>query len=407
LRALGGQFVPPGPAGAPARGRLDVLPTGRNLYAIDPRAIPTRAAMVLATRAADALLQRHLEDHGEWPRRLVLDLWGSSTLRTGGEDLALALILMGAEPVWDGGSNRITGVEITPLARLGRPRVDVTLHVSGLFRDAFETQMALFDIAVRAIAARDEPDEDNPLAATARGLGDAALRAATARIYGPAPGAYGGDVAERLRRDLHADRESLGRSYLAGAAYAYGQGLDGRADPQGFAARVAGAQAMLHLQDHAEIDLLDEAEFAASEGGFAAAADALGSAPALYHADTSRPETPRLRTLAEEVARVARGRAANPAWIAGMMRHGYRGAAEIGRSLEALYGFAALVPTRFDRQFDLVFDATLGAAEVDAFLREANPHARAAMIARFRAARERDLWRPRRNSVAELLDAPP
>ncbi len=405
IAALDGRFVQPGPAGAPSRGRPDVLPTGRNLYAIDPRAVPTRAAMTLARRAAAALLQRHLEDQGEWPRRLVLDLWGGPTLRTGGEDLGLALILMGVEPVWDQGSNRVTGVEVLPLAVLDRPRVDVTLRMSGLFRDAFESQIALFDLAVRSVAALDEPDEDNPLAQAVRGLDGEALRGATARIYGPAPSAYGSGVEDMAARTHELERTALGAAYLEAGGYAYGFGLDGRRDAAGFAARVGGADALVHAQDHAEVDLLDGLGFVASEGGFAAAAQGLGAAPALHHLDTSKPHAPKVRALSEEVARVVRGRAANPVWIAGMMRHGYRGAAEIARTVEALHGFAATLPQRFDAQFDLLFAATLADPDVDAFLESANPDARRVLAARLAAVRAQDLWRSRRNDVAAVLEA--
>jgi cobaltochelatase CobN len=404
IASLDGRFVAPGPAGAPTRGRADVLPTGRNLYTIDPRAVPTRSAVVLARKAAAELLRRHMQDHGEWPRSLVMDVWGSATTRTGGEDLALALLLMGTRPVWDQGSSRVTGIEILALAELDHPRVDVTLRISGLFRDAFETQIALFDEAVRAIAARDEPDDQNPLAACVRGLKGEALRRATARIYGAAPGGYGAGVEALVERGAWQARADLGLDYLAASATAYGKGLDGVADASGFAERVAAANAFLHQQDHAEIDLLDSLDYAAYEGGFAAAADLLGAAPALYHSDLSRPEAPRVRTLTEEIARIVRGRAANPVWIEGMMRHGYRGAAEVTRSVEGLFAFAATLPARLDRQFDVLFDATLGDETVDAFLQSANPAARKGMAARFDEAITRGLWRPRRNSVAATLD---
>jgi len=404
IAALAGRFVAPGPSGAPTRGRADVLPTGRNLYAVDPRAVPTRSAVVLAEKAAKELLRRHVQDHGDWPRALVMDVWGSATMRTGGEDLALALLLMGARPVWDQGSNRVTGIEILPLAELDHPRVDVTLRISGLFRDAFETQIALFDEAVRAIAARDEPDDWNPLAAAARGLTGEAWRRATARIYGAAPGDYGAGVTERVERGAWKARADLGSDYLAASATAYGKGIDGLADADGFAQRIRQADAFLHQQDHAEIDLLDSLDYAAYEGGFAAAADKLGSAPALYHTDISRPEAPRVRTLVEEIARIVRGRAANPNWIEGMMRHGYRGAAEVTRSVEGLFAFAATLPARLDPQFDALYDATLGDNAVDGFLRKENPAAREAMAARFDEAIRRDLWRPRRNSVAQLRE---
>jgi cobaltochelatase CobN len=398
LAALDGRFVPAGPAGAPTRGRADVLPTGRNLSAIDPRAVPTRAALTLAERAADELLRRHLQDHGDWPRHLVLELWGSATMRTGGEAFALALVLLGARPVWDAGSARVSGVEILPLAVLDRPRVDVTLRISGLFRDAFEAQLALFDTAIGAIAARDEAAEWNPLAAACRGLDADARRRATARIYGPA--GYGAGIAERLARGAWGTAAELGQAYLDASAQAFGR--DGE-DAAGLAARIRDAAAFVHVQDHREADLLDGTEHAAHQGGFAAAATALGAAPALYHADMSDPDAPRARTLQEEIARVVRGRAANPGWIAGMTRHGASGAAEIARAVEGLAGFAATVPFRLDRQFDLLFAATLAAPEVDDFLRAASPAAHQAIAARFAEALRRDLWRPHRNDAAARL----
>jgi cobaltochelatase CobN len=361
--------------------------------------------VVLAEKAAKELLRRHLQDHGEYPRALVMDVWGSATMRTGGEDLALALLLMGARPVWDHGSARVSGIEILPIAELDHPRIDVALRISGLFRDAFEAQIALFDEAVRVIAASDEPEDWNPLAASARGLHGVALRKATARIYGAALGDYGAGVTERVERGAWDQRADLGLDYLAASATAYGKGLDGVADSDGFAARVKAADAFLHQQDHAEIDLLDSLDYAAYEGGFAAAADRLGNAPALYHTDISRPYAPKVRTLVEEIARIVRGRAANPAWIEGMMHHGYRGAAEVTRSVEGLFAFAATLPARLDRQFDVLFDATLGNETVDSFLRQENPQAREAMAARFDEAIRRDLWRPRRNSVARLREA--
>jgi cobaltochelatase CobN len=403
LAALDGRFVEPGPGGAPLRGRPDVLPTGRNLCSIDPRTIPTRSAVALAERAAEDLLRRHLQDHGDWPRALVLDLWGSASMRTGGEEIALALILLGVRPVWDSASARVSGLEILPLALLDRPRVDVTLRISGLFRDAFETQMMLLDSAVRAVAARDEDAAWNPLIAAARGLDGTALRRATARIFGPAPGNYGAGTTELLARDEWQDRGELGSAYIAASAAAYGRGLDQVSDAASFAERVSSADAFVHVQDHAETDLLEGLDAAAHAGGFAAAVFGLGGKAASYHLDTSRPDAPRVRSTAEELRRIVRGRAANPAWIAGMRRHGYRGAVEIARALDALYAFAATLSDRLDPQFEMMFEATLGEPSVDAFLCSANPDARAAMAARFREAIRRDLWRTRRNTVAEVL----
>ncbi|WP_238297697.1 cobaltochelatase subunit CobN, partial [Methylobacterium soli] len=249
LAALAGRFVPPGPAGSPSRGRQDVMPTGRNLTTLDPRAIPTRAAALLGAKAAGAVVTRYLQDEGEYPARIVMDLWASPTLRTGGEDVAHALALMGVRPTWDHATTRVTGFEVLPLALLDRPRIDVTLRVSGAFRDTFPDTLALLDRAARAVAAREEEDAENPLAA-ARRRGEAG-----ARVYGAAPGRYGAGAAETALDGAWADRADLGRAYLAATTHAYGGAQEG-ADP-GFAARVAGADAYLHAFDVAERDLLD------------------------------------------------------------------------------------------------------------------------------------------------------
>ncbi|MCE2565537.1 cobaltochelatase subunit CobN [Komagataeibacter sp. FNDCF1] len=408
LAALDARFVPPGPAGAPTRGRADVLPTGRNLYAMDPRAIPTRSALVLAQRSADLLLEEHLQEQGEPLRSLVIDLWGSASLRTGGEDLALALLLMGVKPVWDGASGRVTGIEIIPMAVLDRPRVDVTLRLSGLFRDAFPGQIALFEQAVQAIAARTAESPDlNPLAASTAGLEGDALHAATARMFGAAPGTYGTGVEDMLASGAWQARDELGTAWLNGSAWTYGGAREGTQAPDMLAARMTQAAIVLHMQDNAETDILESVEAATHEGGMAAAAAMLGNAPRLVHGDTSRPDAPRLRATAQEVARVVRGRLANPAWLAGMRRHGYRGAAEIARTTQALHGFAATLPTRLDRQFDLTFAAVLDDPEMDAFLLDANPDAHAAIRRLLADALKRDLWRPRANSAAMLLDPAP
>ena len=289
LRALGGRFVAPGPAGAPARGRLDVLPTGRNLYAIDPRAAPTRNAWEIGRRAAEEVLARYAQDHGDWPRRIVIDLWGSATMRTGGDDLAQAFALIGCRPTWDASSSRVSGFEVLPLAMLGRPRVDVTLRISGLFRDVFPSQIALFAAAVRAVAAREESADDNPLA----GLEGASL----ARVFGAAPGAYGVGLGRRIAEGDWAERSELAEAYLAATSHAYDGEGEGREAAAAFRARVAGAEAFVHAQDLPGEDALDADAFAEHEGGFAAAAAEAGANPALYHLDSTAPGTPKIRTL--------------------------------------------------------------------------------------------------------------
>ncbi|MFT9207996.1 cobaltochelatase subunit CobN [Acetobacter orientalis] len=404
--ALAGRFVPAGPAGAPTRGRVDVLPTGRNLFTIDPRALPTPSAMQLAGKMENLLLTRHIQEEGEPLTHLIMDLWGSASLRTGGEDMALALRLMGVEVTRAPGTGHVQGFEVVPLPVLNRPRVDVTLRISGLFRDAFPDQIALFDQVVAALAARDEAPEWNPLAASVQGLEGEELKRATARIFGAASGNYGTGVEEHLQNGTWQNRQDLGAAWFAGSAWTYGGGRDGQQDVQALGTLLSQATAVLHVQDHAETDMLESPENAAHEGGLAAAAATMGANPARWHGDTSRPQTPHLRSTAQEVARVVRGRLANPRWIEGMQRHGYAGAAELARGLDALHGFAATLPERFDTQFDLVFAATLGNEACNSFLQQANPAAREAMRARFAEAWQRGLWHPHGNSVAHVLDTP-
>ena len=395
LRALGGRFVPPGPAGAPARQRLDVLPTGRNLYAIDPRSAPTRNAWEIGRRAAEEICKRYAQDHGEWPKRIVLDLWGSATMRTGGDDLAQAFALIGCRPTWDAALTRVNGFEVLPLAMLGRSRVDVTLRISGLFRDVFPSQVALFAAAVRAVAALEESAEDNPLA----GLqGENA-----ARIFGAAPGSYGVGLGARIARGEWANRSELAETYLAATSHAYDGEGEAREAAAEFRTRVAGAEAFVHVQDLSGQDALDADAFAEHEGGFAAAAAETGANPALYHLDSTIPGAPRIRTLGQEIARSLRGRAANPRWLQGQMRHGHRGAAEIAQSLDNLYCFAALTDAVESAQFDLMFDATLGDDSVRAFLVGANRQAACHMANIFEQAAGRGFWLSRRNSSARIL----
>ncbi|MEJ1157194.1 cobaltochelatase subunit CobN [Prosthecomicrobium sp. N25] len=398
LAALDGRFVPPGPAGAPVRGRLDVLPTGRNLTALDPRAIPTATAEAIGARTAAAVMDRYAQDHGEWPKRIVVDLWGSATMRTGGDDLAQALALLGVRPVRDAGSARVSGFEILPAARLERPRVDVTLRISGLFRDVFPTQVALFDEAARAVAALDEDDETNPLAAARRAAPEGP------RVFGAAPGAYGTGLGDILAEGRFTEAADLGEAYLAASGFAYGAGLEGAAAEAAFRARVAGADAFVHGEDNPHQDILDSDAFATHTGGFAAAAAALGAAPALYHAESpGGAGSPKVRTLAEQVARVLRGRATNPRWIAGQMRHGHRGAAEIAETVGNLFAFAATTQAVTSRQFDLLYDATLGDETVRAFLFAANPEAARATARTFSEAHRRGYWQTRRNAPLAFL----
>jgi cobaltochelatase CobN len=415
LTGLDGRFVAPGPSGAPTRGRPDVLPTGRNFYSVDTRTVPTPAAWTLGWASAQALVARHVQEHGDWPAALALTAWGTSNMRTGGDDIAQGLALMGVKPTWDAASRRVTGFEILPAGVLDRPRVDVTLRISGFFRDAFPGLVDLFDSAARAVAALDEPAEVNPLAARvaaeARRLEAAGLTPETAakraghRVFGSRPGAYGAGLQALIDERGWTTAGDLARAYVAWGGYAYGGGVQGEAAHDLFETRLGRVEAVVQNQDNREHDLLDSDDYYQFEGGLAAAVhDLSGARPAVYHADHARPERPRIRTLGEEIARVVRGRAANPKWIRGVMRHGYKGAFEMAATVDYLFAFAATAGCVADHHFDAVFDAYLGDDAVRHFIAEANPKALEEMAARFDEAIARGLWKPRRNSTPALLD---
>jgi cobaltochelatase CobN len=398
LAALDGRFVPAGPAGAPSRGRLDVLPTGRNIYGIDPRAVPTRTAWEIGQRTAQEVLRRHVQDHGDWPRQIVMDLWASATMRTGGDDLAQALALIGAEPVWDTASSRVTGFKIILPARLTHPRADVTLRISGLFRDVFPAQIALFGQAVRALSELDEEDDMNPLAAERRFSQEIPLR-----IFGAAPGSYGIGLTQAIDIDPMLMRSELGARYLATASHAYSGAAGEGAATNAFTGRVAAADAFIHVQDQDELDILDASDAIDHEGGFAAAARMLGNDAPLYHIETGSPGAIKVRTLGEQLARVVRARASNPHWVAGQMRHGYRGAAEIAATVDNLYAMAVLSDAVSHQHFELLFEATIGTPPVQEFLINANPRAAHAILRCFENALARGFWQTRRNSTLSSL----
>lgn len=399
VAALNGLHITPGPSGAPARGRLDVLPTGRNLYAADPRTMPTPTAFELGRMAGEEVLRHYLQSHGDWPRHMVFDLWGSASLRNGGEDVGQALHLMGARPIYDQATGRVNGIEVLPPAALGRPRVDVTFRISGLFRDMFPALIALLDAAARTIAARQEAPGDNPLAEET-----ASLRRMPARIFGSAPGTYGAGIEETLASGDWAEREDLGQTYLDTASHAFGgaDGLSIFADA-GFVAQVEKAELLVHSGDDPGRDLLDGSSDVAFIGGFAAAKARLGQAADVVALDTTDPARPRARSIAQAITRVVRARAVNPRFIAGQMRHGPRGAAEFAETVDRLIGFAETTHAVSSSLIEALYDAYFGNEEVRDFILRENPKAAEVMAQRFLSARRRNLWHSRRNAVdAEL-----
>lgn len=404
LRALDGRFVAPGPSGAPTRARLDALPTGRNFFALDPRSAPTEAAWRLGRLAADTLCRRHFQDQGEWPKRLAISAWGTANMRTGGDDVAQALALLGVEPQWEPGSSRVVGLAPIALGELRRPRVDVLFRISGFFRDAFPFQIDLLDEAFGLVAALDEDDEANPIRARIRAEADAGRAARS--IFGSAPGAYGTGLSPLLNESQWENRADLADAYLASSGFAYAQGMEGAPARPALEAMAKGVDGVVQAQDAREFDLLDSDDFHEFAGGLSAAVERLkGEAPAIYHLDTSRPETPRARTLSEEIALVMRGRAASPKWIAAMREHGHKGAAEMLATVRNLMGFAATTDATGSHQFEALYDAYLVDDDTRAFVADVNPAALAEMAAAFLEAERRGFWRPRRNSAHDHLSA--
>ena len=414
LAGLDGRFVLPGPSGAPTRGRPDVLPTGRNFFSVDTRAVPTAVAWELGRKSAQLLVDDYLQREGEYPKAIALSAWGTANMRTGGDDIAQALALMGVRPRWEWTSGRVVGFEMMTVTKLGRPRVDVTFRVSGFFRDAFPEQIDLIDSAARAVMALDEAEEDNPAAARHRAEiaqlieagEDAALaaRRAGARVFGSKPGAYGAGLQAMIDERLWHSRADLAEVYLDWGSYAYGAGVEGDAERGLFASRLAQADAVVQNQDNREHDLLDSDDYYQFEGGIAAAIEHLkGVAPLSYHNDHSRPERPVIRTLGDEIGRIVRGRVTNPKWIAGVMRHGYKGAFEIAASVDYLFAFAATTHAVKDHHFDAVHAAFIEDEAVRAFMADANPAALRETAARLAEALERGLWKPKSNSAGLLL----
>ncbi|MBX3580666.1 MAG: cobaltochelatase subunit CobN [Rhizobiaceae bacterium] len=401
IAALDGRHVTAGPSGAPARGRKDVLPTGRNLFTADPRTMPTPTAFDIGQLAASEVLRRYMQENGDWPRALVVDLWGSASLRTGGEEIAQGLALMGCRPQWDAATGRVSGIEVLPPATLGRPRIDVTWRISGLFRDMFPTQIALIDAATKAVAARDEDGTENPLAEARR-----LQNAEPLRIFGSSPGTYGAGTEELLASGRWQDREEIGRAYLDSASHAYG-GPEGEGQhlPGAFTGRVAEADLLVHTGDDPGRDILEGSSDVAFVGGFSAAVAMLGGKADVIVLDTTDPGKPRPRSVTEAVSRVVKARAINPRFIDGQMRHGPRGASEFAETVDRLVGFAETTNAVPAALIEAVHDAYVGDDEVRAFMLRENPKAAAFIAERFLSARRRGLWNPLRNSIDNDLEA--
>ncbi len=416
IAGLKGEFIAPGPSGAPTRGRLDTLPTGRNFYSLDNRSVPSAAAWALGQKSADALIERHLQEHGEYPQQLGLSVWGTATMRTGGDDIAQAFALMGVRPVWAVGSQRVVDIEVIPCMQLGRPRVDVTLRVSGFFRDAFANVMKLYDSAVQAICEMDDPGSDNVIAKNvsdraaqlvAQGMSDdQAKREASFRVFGSKPGAYGAGLQGLIDERCWEQSSDLADAYLNWGGYAYTNSEgDGQEAISAFSHQLSTLQVVVQNQDNREHDLLDSDDYYQFQGGMTNAVRELsGSTPEVYHSDHSNPEVPKIRTLKEELNRVIRSRLLNPKWITAMREHGYKGAFEMTASVDYMFAYDATTNMIDDYQYQKVADTLLFDEQNQQFLQDNNPHAMEEMAERLLEAAQRGLWQDPQGYDEKLQD---
>ncbi len=423
LKGLDGKYIPSGSAGAPTRGRPDVLPTGRNFYSVDIRAIPTETAWRVGELAAESLIERYTQENGEYPQTIGLSVWGTSTMRTGGDDIAEALALLGVKPVWDGASRRVVDFEILPISILGRPRVDVTLRISGFFRDAFPNIIDLFEQAVIAVANLDESAAENPLAAQVKKevkywqeLGLTELQATARshyRIFGSKPGAYGAGLQGLIESQNWQDDQDLARAYINWSSYAYtgisnSYNQEARAinAPEAFSQRLQQMQIVLHNQDNREHDLLDSDDYYQFQGGMTVAIRALtGRNPDTYFGDNSLPENPKVRQLKEQIVRVYRSRVVNPKWIAGVMRHGYKGAFEMAATIDYLFAYDATTKCVEDFMYQGIAEAYIFDQNVQSFIQSKNPWALRDMAERLLEANQRGLWQSASQKILDKLQA--
>jgi cobaltochelatase CobN len=397
LAALEGRYVPAGPSGAPTRGAAHVLPTGRNFYSVDPKGLPTPLSWEVGWHLAEALVERHRAETGEAPGTVGLVLWGTAAMRTGGDDAAQALALLGIRPVWETESGRVTGLEPIPLGQLGRPRVDLTLRISGFFRDAFPHLLTLLDDAVALVASLDEPPESNPVRTA--GPDDA-------RIWGPPPGGYGSGILPVLERGSWRSDADLAEVYLAWSGFAYGRNRFGEASPEAMRRRFGAIEVAVKNQDNREHDIFDSDDYLQDHGGMVAAVRSLtGKAPRAWFGDTSDPAAPQVRSLAEEAARVVRSRVLNPRWIQAMRRHGYKGAFELAATVDYLFGYDATTQVVEDWMYERVTETYVGDPELRAFFGEVNPTALQSIAEKLLEADSRGMWDASEQARKTLVDA--
>ena len=416
LRGLEGRFVPPGPSGAPTRGMANVLPTGRNFYSVDPKTLPSPAAWGVGQALGDALLEKYLEEEGAYPEMVGIVVWGTSAMRTHGDDIAQIMYLLGVRPVWQQESRRVSGVEVIPISELGRPRIDVTVRISGFFRDAFPNLIYLLDQAIERVSTLDESPEDNYILKHLRqdqerdaasgenpdSTPDSGRSTSLYRIFGSKPGTYGAGILPVLDERNWETVHDLAEVYTAWGGYAYTQQDFGVNAREEFRLRFSQIVIAAKNQDNREHDVFDSDDYMQYHGGMIATVRSLtGSNPRQFFGDSSDPSRSRVRDLQDEARRVFRSRVVNPKWIESMKRHGYKGAFELAATVDYMFGYDATAQVVEDWMYEDVTEEYVLSPEMQEFFRKSNPWALRGIIERLLEAIERGMWE---NPPPEILD---
>lgn len=401
LRGLEGGYVPAGPSGAPTRGMAHTLPTGRNFYSVDPRSLPSNAAWRIGDGLAREMLARHLKETGQYPESVAISVWGTSAMRTHGDDIAEILSLLGVKPRWQQESRRVQGLEVIPLAELGRPRIDVTVRISGFFRDAFPHLISLIDEAVHTVARLDEPVEQNflrkhylaDLKNELLGKLPDADAQSLYRVFGAKPGSYGAGILPLINEQNWQNDADFATAYVNWGGYAYGRAANGADARDALRHRLAGVEVALHNQDNREHDIFDSDDYLQYHGGMIATIRSLsGRQPRAFFGDSHNPELPAVRGLKEEVLRVFRSRVANSKWIAGIQKHGYKGALELTATVDYLFGYDATAQVVDDWVYEQLAQSYALDPAMQQFFADSNPWALNAITDRLLEAAQRQLW---------------
>ena len=398
INALNGIYVSSGPSGAPTRGKTEVLPTGKNFFSVDSRGLPTESAWIVGCESASQIIDLYKQDHGQDLKKLAISVWATSTMRNGGEDVCQILYLLGVKPIWDGPSRRVIDIEIIPLSILNRPRVDVTLRISGMFRDAFPQLISLVYKAIKLVSQLDEDKKLNPISASYKD-GDSLNR-----IFGSAPGSYGAGLQELISNSSWENINDFADSYLNWSKWIYSDGNEPIENKKELENALKNIQVVIHNQDNREHDILDSDDYYQFQGGISSAINKLqGKFPEIYHGDLSKYRLSKINKLSYEINKVVRTRVLNPKWIDGMKENGYKGAFEFSATLDYLYAYDATTEIVSDWCYTQIYNSWICDENLKKFFIENNPWALRDLSQRFLEIINREMWNDHTPEILENL----